>query len=126
MFAVGGAQLLGAWLLWTRPSPLVAGLMLMGTLLALTLFAVQHTVGLPGLTHKESAVELPTHTHAADHADHDTEHTTEPEWREPLALVNLGTEVLLILVLIPLVVQRQAHGTRSAIEFAYLGPQPAS
>lgn len=105
MLAVGVAQLAAAWLLWTRPSPRLAGLVLAGTLLALAIFALQHTLGLPGLAHAEAHQETAAHTHDAGHADHHATDAAEAEWREPLALANLATETLLVVVLLPLVVQ---------------------
>lgn len=98
LLATGLAQLVAGVLLHLRPSTGLAQALLLGTLLALAIFALQHTVGLPGLEHAEAGDAI--HYHASGRA-HDHGAAASEVW-EPVALATIAAQVALVVALLPL------------------------
>ena len=112
LLATGVAQLAAGVFLHARPSTSLARTLLAGTLLALAIFALQHTIGLPGLEHIEAGNAI--HEHASGRA-HDHGAATAGMW-EPVALATIAVQLALIVALFPLLRRTALLSARSSSE----------
>jgi hypothetical protein len=102
LLATGLAQLAAGTLFLMRPSTTLARLLFVGTVLALAIFVVQHTVGVPGFAHADVAAVV--HPHAEG-----VEHRHGSGGREPLGVASVIIQLALIVALLPLLRRPTAH-----------------